>query len=157
VSKPVFRGDRESGKYRSMNRRNDTHTTTMYHRARRYCSVSLFWAAYERCLESECARLPSAESNGEKKNERERKRKRERVRERERECVRSIIIRSNGGGGGATRRADGQIHNVSRARRRRSCRCGREGRLSCASPPRRGRDARTRVAATRSCSVVSPR
>jgi len=74
-------------------------------------------------------------------------RERQREGDRERESVRSIIIRSNGGGGGATRRADGQIHNVSRARRRRSCRRGPEGRLSCASPPRRGRDARTRVAA----------
>jgi len=73
--------------------------------------------------------------------------------ERERESVRSIIIRSNGGGGGATRRADGQIHNVSRVRRRRSCRRGREGRLSCASPPRHGRDARTRVAAAAANAV----
>lgn len=71
ANKSAIRGDRESEKYRSMNPRNDTHSTTMYHRARRYCSVSLFWAAYERCLESECASLPSAEDNGEKKNERE--------------------------------------------------------------------------------------
>lgn len=126
-------------------------------------SVSLFRAANGRCLESECARLPSTER---KRNEIGRKRKRERVTEteaeRERESVRSIIIRSNGGGDGASRRADGQIHNVSRTQRRRSCRRGREGRRACraqvhpaAAAPRRSHKGSRRRAP--SCAVVGGR
>lgn len=91
--------------------------------------------------------------------EREWQRQTDGERERERESVRSIIIRSNGGGDGATRRADGQIHNVSRTQRRRSCRRGREGRRACraqvhpaAAAPRRSHKGRRRRGP--SCAVV---
>lgn len=88
--------------------------------------------------------------------------------------VRSIIIRSNGGGGGgsATRRADGQIHNVSRAGRSQGRRRGFLGRAPaklveggrrtkglafCASRPRRRpfRAGGARVRASSSSSYSS--
>lgn len=73
-----------------------------------------YFGPRERTVSGE--RMRATTVDGEKKErdrtkEEARESDRDRDRERERESVRSIIIRSNGGGDGATRRADGRRAN----------------------------------------------